>query len=149
MKKFRTIFSSAITFLALGAVAPAYVYPGRPNCPWAKPENTWAKYLNQEYGDREPLFSIHFTRHIGDLEGGQCYTITYLGGERWSGSGKIRNVRPHTSKGESRQGGDPKKNEINVWGARFTFNEAGEVLYVADGNVAGNMYCHIGSECWK
>ena len=58
--------------------AGAYVYPARKTCPWADPSHSWAKYLNQEYGDREPL-CIRFTRHIGDVEGGQCYTITYLG----------------------------------------------------------------------
>ncbi|MGV4796302.1 hypothetical protein [Rhizobium sp. F40D2] len=41
------------------------------------------------------------------------------------------------------------RNEINVWGARFTYNIAGEVFYVSDGQIAGQMYCHIGSECWK
>jgi hypothetical protein len=130
--------------------AYAYVYPGRPTCPWANLNHTWAKYLNREYPDtHEPYFSIRFTRHIGDIEGSRCYTIIYLGKETWSGTGKIRNVKPHTSKSEERQGGDPTKYEINVWGARFTYNEAGEVFYVPDGLLAGHMYCHIGSECWK
>lgn len=46
-------------------------------------------------------------------------------------------------------GGDPKKDELNVWNARFTFNEAGEIFYTVDGKITGNMYCHIGNECWK
>lgn len=129
--------------------AAAYVYPGRPNCPWANPNHTWSRYLNQEYGDKEPFFSIHFSRHIGDIEGGQCYTISYLGNDNWAGVGKIRTIKQHTSKAETRNGGNPTKYEINVWGARFTYNEAGEVFYVGDGQPAGQMYCHIGSECWR
>ena len=102
-----------------------------------------------EVDQRFPNFSIRFTRHIGDVEGGQCYTISYLGNENWAGGGKVRTIATHTSKTETRHGGDPKKHEINVWGGRFTYNEAGEVFYVPDGKLAGNMYCHIGNECWK
>lgn len=147
--KSQTLLVAAVLLSSFVNETVAYVYPGRPTCPWADPSHTWAKYLNQEYGDREPLFSIRFTRDIGDVEGGQCYTIIYRGNENWYGLGKIRNIRQHTSKSEERRGGDPKKSQINMWGGQFTYNEAGEVYYVPDGKLAGNMYCHIGSECWK
>jgi hypothetical protein len=106
-------------------------------------------FLNKEYGGPPPFFSIRFTRHIGDIEGGQCYTIIYRGNDNWGASGKIRTIRQHTSKFEARHGGNPTNYETNVWGARFTYNEAGEVFYAADGKLAGKMFCHIGSECWK
>lgn len=145
----RSFSLGAVLVIAFANDGLTYVYPGRPNCPWANKDHTWANYLNQAYGDKEPFFSIHFSRNIGDLEGGQCYTISYLGGENWAGSGKIRNIEPQKSKSEHRHGGDPAKYQINVWGAQFTYNEAGEVFYASDGQLAGNMYCHIGSECWK
>lgn len=137
--------------LFVSSQADAYVYPGRPNCPWAVADgsHTWTSYLNWEYGDSEPFFSIRFTRDVGDIEGGQCYTISYLGNQNWAGAGKIRGVNPHTSKMEKRNGGDPKVNQINVWGAHFNFNEAGELFLDNDGQLAGNMYCNIGSECWR
>jgi hypothetical protein len=140
-----TVLPAFATTTALG-----YVFPGRPNCPWANPSNSWVKYINQEYGDKNTAyFSIHFIRHIGYIEGCQCYTVRYLGNENWDAVGKIRDETPHTSKDAVTHGGDPTKSEINVWDARFTFNTAGEVFYVQDGQLAGNMYCHLGSECWK
>ncbi len=145
----RTVLLAALLLPSFVNETLAYFYPGHPACPWADPSRTWAKFLNKEYGGRNPYFSIHFTRHIGDIEGGKCYSITYLGNETWNAAGKIRNVNPHTSKSETRHGGDPTKYQINVWGGQFTYNEAGEVFYVPDGQLAGHMYCHIGSECWK
>jgi hypothetical protein len=137
--------ATVIPFFATETVA--YVYPGHPTCPWADVSHTWAKFLNKEYGGPDPMFSIQFTRDIGDIQRGECYLIIYHGNENWLGSGKIRGQ--NKSKPEGRHGGDPAKYQINVWGAQFTYNEAGEVFYVADGKLAGNMYCHIGSECWK
>ncbi|WP_157385319.1 hypothetical protein [Rhizobium freirei] len=46
-------------------------------------------------------------------------------------------------------GADPSKYEMSAWGARFTYDEAGELFYAADGKLAGNLHCHIGSEYWK
>lgn len=143
----KSLATAVLSLVFAGDAASSYTYPGRPNCPWANPTHTWAKYLNQEYGDAEPYFSILFSRDVGDIQGGTCYTITFLGNGNWSGAGKIRGMRE--SKREVRQGGNPANYEINVWGAMFTYNEAGEVTLTADGQPAGQMYCHIGSECWK
>ncbi|ANY85545.1 hypothetical protein BB934_45855 (plasmid) [Microvirga ossetica] len=147
MSKSRTLIIAAVLIPSLGSPVPAYVYPGRPNCPWSNPANAWAKYINQEYGDKEPFFSIRFTRDIGDIQANECYTITYFGNKNWGGAGKIRNQ--NNAKNERRNGADPTQYQINVWGATFTYNEAGEVFYTPDGQLAGNMYCHIGTECWK
>jgi hypothetical protein len=134
---------------AVAYVAVAYVYPGSPNCPWADLNKNWAQYLNKEYGDKLPFFSIRFTRSVGTIEGGRCYTVKYFGKETWEAGGKIRDgyVSSYTGQAAKSQGGDPLKYQINVWGARFTYNEAGEVFLEADGKLAGNMYCHVGSEC--
>lgn len=127
------------------SAALAYVYPGRPNCPWASPSNSWAKFLNQEYGDKQPYFSIRFTRNIGGIVGGQCYTVFYAGRGNWGGDANKVDKRGNA---EIINGGDPAKYEFNVGGARFTYNEGGEVFYVRDGKLAGTMYCRIGSQCW-
>lgn len=132
---------------ALVSNAAAHVYPGLPNCPWANRAHNWASYLNLEYGDTKgAIFSIHFSRDIGDIQGGTCYTMVSEGGGRWAATGNVRGTR--NSKSEMRQGGDPKKYELNVWGALFSYNEAGEVFLIADGQPAGQMYCHYGTECW-
>lgn len=149
MLKSKALLFATAAFFCTANEAGAYVYPGHPACPWADLSHTWVKFLNKEYGGREPFFSIRFTRDVGDLEGGQCYTIVYSGNENWNGAGKIRGIRPHTSKAEDRHGGNPVNYQINVWGAQFTYNEAGEVFYTGDGQLAGNMFCHIGNECWK
>ncbi|MDX1195294.1 hypothetical protein GOL96_29770 [Sinorhizobium medicae] len=133
-----------ITAMSVGPAA-AYVYPGRPNCPWYNLDHTWAKYLARGYGDKEPFFSVRFKRHIGDIEAGQCYTVTSYGKGRWSAFGKIRNQ--NESKNEHRTGGNPAKSQFNLWGAKFRFNEGGEVYLKKE--LVGHMYCHIGNECWK
>lgn len=152
----RTTIAAIGTTVALAALftAPsplAYVNPGRPNCPQANEKNSWAKYINGDYGDKRPVpyFSVHFSRDIGDIAGGTCYTIIFDRANGWTASGTVRSARGKRSAGHTSQGGDPLKYQMNVWGARFTFNEAGEVYYDADGKLSGQMYCRIGSECWK
>ncbi|WP_139165973.1 hypothetical protein [Paracoccus tibetensis] len=143
----KLLFGWTLSFLFVGSSA-AYFYPGSPNCPLQNPAHTWAKYLNLEYGDVPgAIFSIHFYRDIGDIQGGTCYTMSSEGNSQWSASGLIRGTRD--AKAEKRQGGDPTNFELNVWGGQFSYNEAGEVFFVADGMLAGQMYCHYGSECWK
>ncbi|MDK4731522.1 hypothetical protein [Rhizobium sp. CNPSo 3490] len=137
----------AVSVLATPSITNSYVVDGRKNCPWYNLEHTWANYLSLKYGDRDAAFSIHFSRHIGDIEGGTCYTAGYQGNQSWVAWGKVRNTK--RDKTEYRTGGDPAQNKVNVWGAMFTFNEAGELTYDADGQPAGQMYCHLGSECWK
>ena len=124
----------------------AYTYPGQPACPWADTTHSWLDFMSGKYG--WPVFSIQFTRDIGDLQGGQCYRKSSMLAMRTGlAPGKIRGQ--NKSKVEPRHGGDPAKTQINVWGAQFTYNEAGEVFLVGDGKQAGNLFCHIGSECWK
>lgn len=149
MSRRRTLLPMIVLLSWLPTSALPYFFAGSPQCPWTKPDNTWAKFMSWAYGGNEPFFSIRFTRHIGDLEGGQCYSISYLGRQNWNAMGKLRNERNYKSKSENRHGGDPAAMKINVWGAMFTYNEAGEVFYDKDGQLAGILYCHVGSECWK
>lgn len=149
MSRFLSLLIVSTLSLSSTQEALAHVFPGRPNCPWANPSHGWAQYLSRQYGDAEPLFSIHFTRDIGDLQGGRCYTSSYHGEENWTSTGPNGGARDHSIKTEPRHGGDPAKNQMNVWGAQFTFNEAGELFFVGDGQLAGHLYCHIGSECWQ
>ena len=146
MLKIRTLLVAAALLHSLVNQALAYTYPGHPACPWADKTHSWLDFMSGKFGS-PVFFSIQFTRDIGDLQGGQCYRIEYAGNENWSASRKIRDQ--NKSKVEPRHGGDPATSRINVWGAQFTFNEAGEVFYVLDGKQAGNLFCHVGSECWK
>ncbi|MGR9226408.1 hypothetical protein [Rhizobium leguminosarum] len=129
-------------------VANAYVYPGRANCPWINPNNKWIDYFNQKYGDAEPTFSIKFTKQIGTISPGACYTVTYFGGNRWKAGG-YNNVFKHNATEEEFRIADPNKYELTVWGAMFRYNEAGEITYIPSGEMVGQMYCNIGSECDK
>ncbi len=145
-----SVLIGIIANMLLVSASYSYVFPGSPHCPWAKPENKWSKYINGEYAKKQdPYFSVRFNRNIGDLEKGRCYTITYFGKKRWVASGRVRGSDGKDFRVATRHGGAPLRNQLNVWGAIFSFNEAGEVIYRKDGKLAGQMYCHIGNECWK
>lgn len=150
MRLTKYIAFAIAAIMGVAHLSHAYVFPGKPNCPWAKPENKWSKYINRDYGDAPiAYFSVHFIRSIGNIEKGQCYTVNYEGGEKWKASGKIGGKKHHTSQSAGGSGGDPLQNQLNVWGVRLSFNEAGEVTLDKDGALAGQLYCRIGNECWK
>ncbi|TGP86397.1 hypothetical protein EN866_24170 [Mesorhizobium sp. M2D.F.Ca.ET.223.01.1.1] len=148
-----TPVSSGLVLALWCSQASAYTIPGHSECPWASPGHTWQEYFTGVYGPSKThghtdiFFSIRFTRDIGDIQGGECYLVFYKQNENWLASGKINGH--NNTKDEDRHGGDPANFKINIWGAMFTYNEAGEVYYDGDGQMAGNMYCNFGSECWK
>lgn len=147
----RSCAAASIVLFLFQGTGSALTTPGDKNCPWNDLSHKWSQFINNEYPlDPKAInrgFSIQFTRDIGDLKGGACYLTFYSGNETWRSSGPIRN-QDH-SKLDWRKGGDPTKMEINVWGARFTFNEGGEVFFSGDGKLAGTLYCRFGDECWK
>ncbi|TIX70664.1 MAG: hypothetical protein E5V25_09560 [Mesorhizobium sp.] len=137
-------------------VASAYIVPGHSQCPEANPRNTWVEFMMGDFRLPEgspalavfpdPYFSIHFIRDIGDVQA-SCYTVHYSGDQYWTVSGPVRDH--NKNKSEERVGGDPEELQLNVWGGLFRFNEEGEVFYLADGQLAGHLYCFLGNECWK
>ncbi|CAM5775079.1 hypothetical protein LMIY3S_04843 [Labrys miyagiensis] len=150
MSSFPLAVSSACIALLMTCanVANAYVYPGKKSCPWINPANKWVDYITQKFGDREPFFSIKFTKQIGTISPGGCYTVHYFGGNRWKAAG-YNNVFKHNATEEEFRIANPENYELTVWGAMFRYNEAGEVTYIRTGELVGQMYCNIGSECDK
>lgn len=145
---FVRVFALGVSAIAIStSPVQAYVFRGTPECPWSKPENKWSKYINRDYGPS--YFSIQFNRDVGSMASGQCYTLTYLGNQLWSTAGTDRGTKPPRATVEQSRGGDPLQYQINAWGQRLTYNEAGEVFWEKDNKLAGQMYCHIGNECWK
>jgi hypothetical protein len=133
LKKLHTKFVSFLAVATLAGVisgtwpVSAYIYSGRPNCPWYSPSHTWAAYLSGQYGDKEPAFSIKFDKTIGTVTAGQCYTIAYLGGGAWGASGWNGVLKRGQYFVYAHQDTVPDKYLINLWGAPLHFNEGGEV----------------------
>lgn len=144
------ILAMAATGLFLSANASdAYVFKGRPNCPWNSPKNNWRDYFSHKYGDRPGTasFSIRTDRASGDIgtiAKNRCYTSTYLGNGNWSISGYNTAQRKNVT--DNRSGARAEDYKINFWGRIMHFNEGGEVIDPELG-VIGTLKCAIGNEC--
>jgi hypothetical protein len=143
----------AASFSATAPVFAAKALPNpSPNCPWDAPSHSWVGFLSGQYGDHQPGFSIKFSKTVGTLTAGHCYTVTYLGGGTWFASGWNgiqKKIVPYQS---VKWRTTPDTYVMNVWEAPLRYNEGGEVYNNTTNELVGNMWCHIDatfSECDK
>ncbi|MCC7254186.1 hypothetical protein [Hyphomicrobium sp.] len=142
---------AGLALMAVSSDAVAKVYPGRQSCPLQSPQNSWPDYLSGKFGDRTRYFSVRMTRNVGGyLVKNYCYTVIYAGNGVWTASGHFINGQGRNeAANHNTKGGLPENYQMQIWHYAFTFNEAGEVYFAGDNKLAGQMYCRIGSECWK
>ncbi|WP_139307709.1 hypothetical protein [Methylobacterium sp. 275MFSha3.1] len=149
MKKNYSVILAALFSIVLTQEANAYVFPGDNDCPWANINHSWLDFLNKKYigSKKSAYFSVKLNHDIGGMAGNTCYTVSHNLDGSWTTAGQIRgkNRGEATTSG----GGDPMRHEINMRGTILNFNEAGELHTTDTKELIGNMYCHIGSECWK
>src|ERR1700722_15539990 len=86
---------------------------GHPSFPWNDPSHSWQGFLLGQYGkwrNSDPFFSIKFSKNIGSIAAGRCYTVIYLGNNSWTASGwnRIRQMNDDEN-GQPRIGGNPQE----------------------------------------
>lgn len=162
------LFLSHLAFSAGPNCHQAYCFLQGTDCPTVGKSLNWYEYLNKKYTNPAgyPRYGVEFryARAINDPQAmenrdrGMCYGGGYLrlpyGG---TGAGFTSSRNPNYSTGQHDVSyyhnywalpGDPSKYQVNIDGAIFIFNSAGEV-FDHKGRAVGQMVCYIANDCLK